>query len=155
MPYVPVMCITEILVLRIDKSTKRYGRGVDIGKLGTNLASDIRYNALKELDVNGNTDLVDLGRGAGTARLYLVVTADDSKTSVVAYSLQVLSNLDYDVVKHTLVGENVGTCEGEVEEYYKTKLVADVEEIIVGIISAAPYSDSVEVSECASLKKLT
>ena len=91
----------------------------------------------------------------GTAGLDLVVAADDGKAGVVADSLKILTNLAHNVLKHTLVGHYIGTCEREVEEYYKSELVADVEEVIIGIVTAAPYSDSVEVSKCASLKQCT
>ena len=154
MPYVPVVSIAEVLILRIDEATERYGRCMDIRDLGAYFLFNIGNDALEELYVNGDTDLVYLGCRAGAARLDLVVAADDSKASVMAYSLKILANLDDDVVKHTLVGKNVGTSEGEVEEYYKTELVADIEEIVVGIVAAAPYSDSVEVGEGASLKEL-
>ena len=51
-----------------------------------------------------------------------------------------------------LIGHNERTCKSEVEEYYKTELVTNIEEVVVGIIAATPYSYSVEVSEYASLK---
>ena len=127
---------------------------MDIRNLGANLSCDIRNNALEQLDVYGYTYLAHLRTGTGTAGLYFVVTAYYSKTCMVAYSLKVLTNLYNDVIKHTLVGHYVRTSKREIEEYYKTKLVANIEEVVVGIVAASPYSDSIEVGERASFEKL-
>ena len=151
-PYLPIMRVSKVLVVRIDKSTKRNGRGVDIGDLGAYILCDVRNNTLEELDVNGYAKLLHLGLCAACARLDLVVTADDSKAGMVTESFKVLSHLGNDVIKHLLIGHNERTCKSEVEEYDKTELVTNIEEVVVGIIAATPYSYSIEVSEYASLK---
>ena len=128
---------------------------MNVGYLGTYLLGDICDHALEDLDVDGDADLSGRLGLTETAGLDLVIAAYDSKRGVMAQSLKVLCNLGDYVVEHSLVGHNEGASKGEVEEYDKTELVTDIEEIVVGIVAAAPYADSVEVSEYASFKKLS
>ena len=72
---------------------------------------------------------------------------------MVTESFKILSYLGHYVVEHSLIGHKEGTSKGEVEEYDKTELVTDIEEVIVGIVAAAPDADGVEVSEHASLEQ--
>ena len=154
-PHLPIVRIAEVLVVRIDKSAERNGRGMYIRNLGANLLDDIGDDALEELDVYGNAKLLRCLGCAARARLDLVIAADDSKAGVVTESFKILSYLGHYVVEHSLIGHKEGASKGEVEEYDKTELVTDIEEVIVRIVAAAPDTDSVEVSEYASLEQYT
>ena len=125
---------------------------MNVGYLGAYLLGDICDHTLEELDVDGDTDLSGRLGLTETAGLDLVIAADDGKRGVMAQSLEVLCNLGNYVVEHSLVGHNEGASKGEVEEYDQTELVTDIEEVIVGIVAAAPDADSVEVGKDASLK---
>ena len=151
-PYLPIVSVAEILVVRVNKSAHGNGRGVYVWNFGANVACNRGNNFLEKLDVSFNESLLFHALAASRVTgLNLIVAANDRDGRMVTQAFKILSYLVLDAFHHFVVRHihSAGKC--HIKEHNKTKLVANIKEIIVWVVSAAPYSYGVEISVNASL----
>ena len=153
-PYRPIVRVAVVFVLRIDKMTAGYGRGRYVRNIRTNFIFYICDQSLKQLNICGNASVLNIFWPLrNRASFYLVVTAYQGKRCVMSDALEVLSYFYFYILKHSLVGHIKRAGKHHVHKYDKAKLIAYIEEEIVGVISSAPHSYRIEVCILTSLKK--
>ncbi len=145
MPYVPVMNVAPVLVVRLVKGAARRRRSGPVEAVRILCFKKPREQIFVHLDVIA----ADLVFGTPFAffdeHLHLVVAAPQSKACVVTKPADVVLQLRQDIFFKIPRQPVVGTGKHEILPYDKAHLIARIIEVIGGIEAAAPHADAVEV----------
>ena len=109
------------------------------------MLADLGQENFVEVDVIVADVLGVLGTGVEDHVLHLVVAAEDGQRRMVVQAVEVVDGLGGELLLH-LVGEpDVGAGHHEVLPDHDALLIAEVVELVLGIVAAAPDAERIEV----------
>ena len=153
MPDIPVMHVTPVRTLGIIKpsAARRAGRPVECHRIffPEHLRNHLLIHPEVVRDLLPAVDPVAFG----DKLLHLVVAAPQRQRGMMAKPAYVVRDLGADVFLKGFCQVIDGTGKHEVLPDQKPKLITDVIEVIVRIISPAPYAYAVEMGGCRILQQ--
>ena len=141
----PVVGVAPGMVAGIVETAAAGGAGGPVEGVGSIPLADLRQEDLVEVDVVVTHMLGVLGTGVDDHVLHLVVAAEDGKGRMMVQAVQVVDGLGGEFLPH-LVGEpDVGAGHHEVLPDHDALLVAEVVELVLGVVAAAPDAERIEI----------
>ena len=156
MPYIPVMTVAPVLIIRVIKTASgAWGRLPEKG-LAVCCFHSFRNHMLKHFYVVC-TEIFRLTlhlRPVIPGRLHLVISAPQSKGCIMTEAFYILRDLLRDILFKSFREIINITCKHQILPYDQSHLITEIIKMIRRIITAAPHTDTVKIGTFAGFQKI-
>ena len=156
MPYIPVVTVTPVLIIRIIKaSSGARGRLPEKG-LAVCRFHCFRNHVFKHFYVV-RTEIFRLAlhlRPVIPGRFHLVISAPQSKRCMMTKTFNILRDLLRDILFKSFREIIDITCKHQILPYDQSHLIAEIIEMIRRIITTAPHTDAVKIGTFTGFQKI-
>ena len=156
MPYIPVVTVSSVLIVRIIKAASgAWGRLPEKG-LAVCRPHCFRNHILKHFYVV-RTEIFRLTlylRPVIPGRLHLIVSAPQAKGCMMTETFYIFRDLLRDIIFKFFCKIINITCEHQILPYDQSHLITKIIEMIRRIITAVPHTDTVKIGTFAGFQKI-